>query len=123
MKARIVTGQKVDPAKAERARELRRDMTPEESLLWDRLRGNRLLGFHFRRQQIIDGFIVDFYCHAAGLVVEVDGPIHDKQGDDDAHRDQVLERRGLRILRIKNQDVRDNLKDVLIRIASHLPKT
>ena len=72
-RSNIIIGQRIDPAKAQRARELRRRMTTEEKALWQRLRANRLDGFHFRRQQVIDGFIVDFYCHAASLVVETDG--------------------------------------------------
>jgi very-short-patch-repair endonuclease len=55
-----VIGQKVDSALRQRAKELRREMTAEEKILWQHLRANRLHGFHFRRQQIIDGFIVDF---------------------------------------------------------------
>jgi len=59
-KKNIITGQKVSPEKLERAKELRREMTPAERRLWQRLRANRLDGWHFRRQQVIDGFIVDF---------------------------------------------------------------
>ena len=58
-------------------------MTPAEKILWNELRANKL-GVHFRRQQVIAGFIVDFYCHKAGLVVEVDGDIHDLQKEEDA---------------------------------------
>lgn len=61
------------------ADDLRRGMTDAERMLWKRLRANRLHGFHFRRQQIIDGFVVDFYCHEVGLVVEIDGSIHARQ--------------------------------------------
>ncbi len=62
-----------------RARELRREMTPAEKVLWQELRGNKL-GLHFRRQQIIAGFIADFYCYAASLIIEVDaGSIVNKQ--------------------------------------------
>jgi very-short-patch-repair endonuclease len=53
-------------------------MTPAERILWQELRGNKL-GAHFRRQQIIAGFIVDFYCHKVALVIEVDGDVHDLQ--------------------------------------------
>lgn len=67
--------------KQERARTLRRVMTPAETCLWEQLRGNRCAGLHFRRQQVIDGFIADFYCHDAGLVVEVDGGVHKQQAD------------------------------------------
>ena len=113
----IVIGQKVTSAKVRRAKELRRQMTPEETILWQHLRANRLNGFHFRRQQIIDGFIADLYCHAARLVIEVDGNIHQHQADYDAERDRVLSARGLRLLRIKNEDVRQNLHSVLVRIS------
>lgn len=101
----------------QRAKELRTQMTQEEKILWQHLRANRLNGLHFRRQQIIDGFIVDFYCHATGLVVEVDGEIHQQQAEYDAERDQVLSARGLRLLRIKNQEVRQELDRVLVRIC------
>lgn len=60
----IVIGQKINPEKAVRAKELRRNMTEAEKILWERLRANRLSGWHFRRQQVIRGFIVDLYCHA-----------------------------------------------------------
>lgn len=71
----IVTNQKVTKEKLQRAKELRREMTPAEKLLWQEVRAKKL-GVRFRRQQIIQGFIVDFYCHKAALVVEVDGDIH-----------------------------------------------
>ena len=74
----IVSGQKITKEKFQKAKELRRDMTSAEKVLWNELRGNRL-GVHFRRQQIIAGFIVDFYCHRAGLVVELDGSVHANQ--------------------------------------------
>ena len=56
----VVVGQKVSEENKQRARELRAEMTKAEKVLWERVRANRLDGFHFRRQQIIDGFIVDF---------------------------------------------------------------
>jgi len=114
----IVIGQKVTPIKVQRAKELRHKMTQEEKILWQHLRANQLNGLHFRRQQIIDGFIADFYCHAARLVIEVDGEIHQQQAEYDAERDRVLLARGLRLLRIKNEEVRQNLNSVLMRIAT-----
>jgi very-short-patch-repair endonuclease len=114
----IVIGQAADSVKLQRAKELRKEMTPEEKMLWQHLRGNRLQGLLFRRQQVIDGFIVDFYCHAAGLAVEVDGPIHEAQADYDAERDRVLSGRGLRMLRLRNEEVSGNLSAVLNRIAA-----
>jgi very-short-patch-repair endonuclease len=114
----IIVGQKVDDVKVERAKELRRELTDEERILWQRLQANRLGGFHFRRQQVIQGFIVDFYCHAAGLVIEVNGGIHDEQVEYDRERDRVLEGLDLRIMRVKNEEIRDDLSGVLTRIES-----
>ncbi len=112
----IVIGQKIKSDKLERAKELRRQMTPAEKILWEHLRANRLHGLHFRRQQIIDGFIVDFYCHAASLVIEIDGKIHEQQIEYDLERDQVLTARGLRLLRIKNEEIINELDQVLVKI-------
>jgi very-short-patch-repair endonuclease len=111
------------PTKVQRARELRRAMTPEERLLWQELRVLRTQGYVFRRQQVIGGFIADFYCHAASLVVEVDGPIHENQAEYDAARDEVISSYGLRLLRVTNAEVRANLRPVLARIlaACHAP--
>lgn len=109
--------------KIARALEFRQDMTPGEALLWAELRNNRLGGFHFRRQHIIDGFIVDFYCHAAALIVEVDGKIHATQMESDQERDQILTARGFRILRIPDVQVRQNIPGVLSLILSQLRYT
>ena len=114
----VVIGQKVEAEKVARAKELRRQMTPAERVLWQHLRRNQLEGFHFRRQQVIEGFIVDFYCHAAGLVVEIDGDVHQQRAEYDEERDRILAARGLRVLRIPNRDVLGNLPDVLNRIAT-----
>ncbi|BBD58098.1 hypothetical protein NIES2109_08670 [Nostoc sp. HK-01] len=113
----IVIGQTINLDKMQRTKELRRQMTPEEKILWQHLRGNRLNGLHFRRQQIIDGFIADFYCHAARLVIEVDGKIHEQQAEYDVERDKVLLARGLRLLRIRNEEVEQQLDRVLMLIS------
>ena len=108
----IVTGQKVTQEKLQRAKELRREMTPAEKILWEELRANKL-GVHFRRQQVIAGFIVDFYCHRSALVVEVDGDIHDLQQEEDARREKVLSEMGLRIVRFRNEEVMKDLSAVV----------
>lgn len=115
----IVTDQRVTKAKLERAKELRREMTPAEKLLWQEIRANKL-GVRFRRQQVIQGFIVDFYCHRAALVVEVDGDVHDLQQDEDARREKVLSELGLRIVRFRNDEVVRNLSAVVGRIKERL---
>ena len=112
-----VIGQKVSRELQERARELRKNMTLAEKILWEKLRHNRLNGFQFRRQQIINPYIVDFYCHAKTLVVEVDGDIHDLQKDYDAERSNYLTACGFRMLRVSNDDVKNNLTGVLQKIS------
>jgi len=111
----IIPGQKVTKEKLERAKELRREMTPAEKHLWQEVRAKKL-GVRFRRQQIIAGFIVDFYCHKSALVVEVDGDIHDLQQEEDARREKVLCEMGLRILRVGNDEVLKNLSMVVGKI-------
>jgi very-short-patch-repair endonuclease len=118
----LVIGQKVNPAKVARAKELRDTMTPAERYLWQQVRANRLDGWHFRRQQIIDGFIVDFYCHQANLVIEIDGPIHESQQAADAEREAILTRTGLKVLRFTNREVMGNVRLVLNQIRAALPK-
>ena len=83
--------------------------------MWNELRANKL-GVHFRRQQVIQGFIVDFYCHNAWLVVEVDGDVHDLQQEEDARREKVLREMGLSIVRFGNDEVVRNLSVVVGRI-------
>jgi len=112
----IVRGLPVKRVKQERARALRQTMTPAEKRLWQQLRAHRFDGMHWRRQQVIAGFIVDFYCAAAHLVVELDGPIHAAQADYDAARDQVLAAHNVRILRFTNREVNDELDRVLMSI-------
>src|SRR5512140_3060995 len=113
----IVTGQKVTKEKLQRAQELRRAMTPAEKILWEELRANKL-GVHFRRQQVIAGFIVDFYCHQAALVIEVDGDIHDLQQEEDARRERVLSELGLRIIRFRNENILGDLSAVMGKIKA-----
>lgn len=113
----ITQNQRVSTAKIERSRELRTDMTPSEKVFWEMVRNKRMFGLKFRRQQIIDGFIVDFYCDSIGLCVEIDGGIHDSddQRNYDKLRDEAIALRGLRILRIRNEDLVDG-KDEVVRL-------
>lgn len=115
----IIPGQKVTKEKLQRAKELRREMTPAEKILWEEIRANKL-GVHFRRQQIIQGFIVDFYCHKSALVVEVDGDIHDLQQEEDARREKVLSELGLRVVRFRNDEVVRDVSAVAGKIRSIL---
>lgn len=112
---KIVTGRYVGEKQA-LTHALRRQMTPCEKRLWQHLRDNRLGGLHFRRQQVIDGFIADFYCHAAGLIVEADGAVHANRADYDRLRDKIISERRLCILRFSNTRIENELEAVLQEI-------
>lgn len=121
-KRNIVVNGYVNTDKKMRAKQLRQEMTPAEKHLWQLLRRDQLGGFHFRRQQVIDGFIIDFYCHPAGLVVELDGRVHQQQKEDDIERDKALETRGLTVIRFANEEVLKETQQVLQRILENCRK-
>ena len=100
------------------ARELRLRQTTAEELLWYRLRRHQLDGLKFKRQHHIGNFIVDFYCGELKLVIEVEGGVHQipEQITRDNIRFEELEGRGLMILRIKNEEVIENIENVLSKI-------
>ena len=98
--------------------QMRRAMTFAERLLWEQFRGNRLNGLHFRRQQIISGFIVDFYCHSARLVIEVDGGVHLDQQNYDTERSRILTANQLTILRFTNDQVTQDMPTILSTVLS-----
>ena len=90
-----------------RARELRANQTDSEGRLWGELRGRRMGGWKWRRQAPIGPFIVDFYCPAAHLVVELDGAQHQDNVEYDARRSQFLNRQGLQVIRFGSEGVWD----------------
>jgi len=107
-----------------RARAMRKRPTEAEKLLWRQLRGKQFNEFKFRRQHPIDRFIVDFYSREAGLVVEVDGPVHDspEHKEYDAQRSRFLRESGLVILRFQNDKVLYDMDLVLQDIARFLSR-
>jgi very-short-patch-repair endonuclease len=106
-KPRVTAGQFVRLKKAGLAREFRKKPTPAEKKAWTILRNRGVLGLKFRRQQVIHGFIVDFYCPELRLALELDGTVHNSQEarQYDEHRMTVLRSRGIRTVRLKNEDV------------------
>lgn len=114
----IVQNQRVSSTKVKLSRSLRREMTVAEKRFWEMVRGSKMFGLKFRRQQVIDGFIVDFYCDSLGLCVEIDGDIHDveDQKEYDRLRSDVLELRKLKVLRFRNEEVMSDEESVRERI-------
>lgn len=105
------------PAVRQQAKELRWPMTPAETVLWERLHNKQLYGLKFRRQHPLHHFILDFYCHAHRLVVEVDGGIHDCQKGYDEARIEWLVQHGFRVIRFTNEEVMNDIQAVLQKIA------
>ena len=94
---------------------MRREPTNIERILWQELRDKKL-GVKFRRQHLIDQFIVDFYCVELGLVVEVDGSIHNRQRSADRERERILKAQGCSIIRFDNNSVDEELPAVMKKI-------
>ena len=82
-----------------RARDLRQNATDAERILWAELRGFRRAGMHFRRQAPFGRYIVDFACHEARLIIEIDGGQHDPTAPQEVERKRFLEDQGYRLLR------------------------
>ncbi|MCT8091110.1 endonuclease domain-containing protein [Acinetobacter sp. C_4_1] len=98
---------KIDPQLLEFAKPMRHSATDPESLMWQILRAKRFMNLKFRRQHVIKPYIVDFYCHEIGLVIELDGSQHatDDAIDYDSERTKFLETLGLTVVRYWNHDV------------------
>jgi len=105
-----------------RARQLRHQSTIPERLLWSRLRAARLAGHKFRRQHPIDVYVVDFYCHAARLGVELDGMSHRGMGEADDARSAALKQAGIDVRRVTNDDVIHDLDAVCDYILREVTK-
>ncbi len=100
------------------ARKLRQRQTPTEEILWTRLRNRKLGGAKFRRQHPLGRYVPDFYCHEAGLAIELEGGIHEQayQREYDDLRREEIEQRGVRVLVFKNEEVTQTLESVLAQI-------
>jgi very-short-patch-repair endonuclease len=99
-------------------------MTDAESKLWSRIRRKQIPGIQFYRQKVIGPYIVDFFCHKAKLVIEVDGGQHFEPAGlkMDEHRDEYLKNLGLNVLRFNNLDVLKNMDGVLRMIWEEVDK-
>jgi len=110
------------------ARELIKNQTYAEELLWQKLRNRNFTGLKFLRQHPIyyfkdehkKFFIADFFCKQLNLIVEVDGPIHNKQKNYDKLREEVLKYKSLKIIRFKNDEIKNNINRVLIKLKKYI---
>ena len=102
----------------EYAKQLRKNMTPAEKLLWEKLRNRQIANCKFRRQHPIDIFIADFYCPKKRLVIELDGEIHKFQKQYDINRTAELKNYEITVIRFSNKEVENNINDVVEKIRS-----
>ena len=118
MNSGLIKNQNVNSKKITLSRDLRRSMTEAEKIFRANIRNRKFRGLKFRRQQVIDGFIVDFYCESLRLCIEIDGEVHDTEEAKkyDKNRDRALELRGLRMLRFQNNEVINDIEGVLRRL-------
>ena len=118
---------KIEPQLLEFAKSMRHTATDEEQLMWQVLRAKRFMNLKFRRQHVIAPYIVDFYCHEIGLVIELDGGQHgtDDAIEYDAERTKFLEALDLMVVRYWNRDVvgkTDVVLEDLLQVCSQLKK-
>ena len=119
---------KMNPQLLQFAKAMRHVATDAENLLWQRFRAKRFMELKFRRQQVIEPYIVDFYCHEIGLVIELDGGQHNTEDDRayDVERTQFLETLGLTVVQYWNSDVLgrvDVVLEDLWQVCSELKNT
>ena len=98
----------------EKAKELRKNMTPQERKLWSILRNHKFYGFEIRRQYPIDKYVVDFICRPKKIVIEIDGGQHndEKAIEYDKKRSNDLNKLGYKVIRFWNNDIDNNLEGV-----------
>ena len=98
------------------SKDLRKSQTEAEEIIWEKLKSKKLNGLKFRRQVPYDTFVLDFLCPSKKVILEIDGKIHLKTKIRDQERDEYFMEKGYKILRIKNEEVLNNVAAVLKRI-------
>lgn len=106
-----------NPGLTQRSRKLRNNSTLGEILFWNQVKARKIFGYQFCRQKPIGNYIVDFYCRPLNLVIEIDGPIHEKSREYDLKRQRYLESLGLTVLRFIDLDVRQNTEAVINELS------
>jgi very-short-patch-repair endonuclease len=111
-----------DNTQKEKRRNLRRRSTKAERLMWQNLRNRRFEGYKFRRQVSVGFFVLDFYCPQLKLAIEVDGYSHDSEEAKkyDAERQEIIENHGVRFLRIRDEEVHENIEKALDKVKAEI---
>jgi very-short-patch-repair endonuclease len=99
------------------ARNLRHESTTEEKKVWNVLRNKKFHNYKFRRQHVIEGFVVDFYCEKLLLAIELDGKIYERQKDYDELRQQLIEEKGIKFIRVTNEEIKKDITILFNKIS------
>ena len=101
--------------KTQLAKEFRKNPTKSEKIMWNALRNRQFLNLKFRRQYLVNGYLIDFYCSELKLAVEVDGPIHSQkeQTENDQARQNIIEKKNIKFFRVKSKAIESNINQVL----------
>jgi very-short-patch-repair endonuclease len=110
------------------ARNLRQGSTTAEMIFWETVRKRKVAGKKFLRQHPIrfeyEGkphfFIADFYCAGSKLVVEIDGKIHENQQARDQHRTNIIEQKGIRVIRFKNEEIEEDISSIIKKLVRYI---
>ncbi len=106
----------------EKARELRKNSTLSEVLLWKEIKNKKLLGLKFLRQRPIGKYILDFYCKEKNICIEIDGESHYGKRERDNKRDEYLNKLGIKVIRVLDLDVKRNIEGVIDYLISEIKK-
>jgi len=111
-------------SKIQLAREFRKNPTKAEKIMWQAIRNRQFLYLKFRRQHLIEGYIIDFYCHELKLAIEIDGSIHlyEEQINKDIERQKIVERQGIKFFRVKSVEIEYDVINVLRELKYFIKK-
>ncbi len=104
------------------AREFRNNPTRAENILWNAIKRNQILGYRFRRQYVVTGFILDFYCPKLRLAIEVDGEIHSLNSNQikDLERENIIKQYNIYIIRFTNKEIEENIITALTNLKKYI---
>lgn len=119
----VIRNQMINAEKVELAKQFRKDSTDSEDAVWQMLRNRQIKNLKWRRQQVIDGYIADFYCAELNVVLEIDGTVHDNEEtkEYDECRSVAFESKGIRTFRLRNEECdKEHLTELIENIINSL---
>jgi len=106
--------------KTQLAKEFRKAPTKSEKIMWNTLRNRQFINLKFRRQHLIAGYIVDFYCSELALTIEIDGSVHQNQIREDRERQKIIENLGIIFFRVGSKEVEEDINKILKKLKKFI---